>query len=235
MTDSRLCSSCSISDIWDPTSEKFISVLLAWQRNSVLILERWSAAFETFTRARGNILTDNERKGAAVLTILKELRSTSLMLTRTMVDDQRNWDIFIPMFEKITTLAEEVVELDSRANAGRPTFTIDMCLVAPVFGVSCRCRDPLIRRRAITLLRTCGRTEGVWNGFLTSKVAQRVLEIEEAGLSDVRTCEDIPDWARISGVTPVFDPVGRKATLTYSRPGKGLDLTKETIEEVIEW
>jgi hypothetical protein len=70
---------------------------------------------------------------------------------------------------------------------------------------------------------------------LTSKVAQRVLEIEEAGLGEVKSCEDVPDWARISNVSPLFDPVGRKATLTYSRPESSENYTRQTIEEVIEW
>lgn len=216
-------------------NENLPSVFLAWQKNSVVILAKWSAAVDAFICGRGDHLTETERKGAAVLNILKELGSTSVMLTRTMVDDQSNWDMFTPLFEKIVSLAESIMELDIKSNGGRPTFCIDMALVGPVFEVSCRCRDPLIRRRAIALLRTCGRTEGVWNAFLSSKVAQRVLEIEEAGLADVKTCEDVPDWARISDVTPVFDPVARKATLTYSRPQSRHEITRKTIEEVIEW
>lgn len=70
---------------------------------------------------------------------------------------------------------------------------------------------------------------------MTSKVAQRVVEIEEAGLVDVKSCEDVPDWARISNVSPLFDPVGRKATLTYSRPESAHDNIRQTVEEVIEW
>ena len=100
--------------------------------------------------------------------------------------------------------------------------------------VSCRCRDPIIRRRAISILQNCGRTEGVWDYFLTSKVAQRVLDIEEAGLQNVRSCEDVPGWARISNVSTVFVPIERRVTLTYSRPGSEHDLTRQTIEEVIE-
>ena len=101
--------------------------------------------------------------------------------------------------------------------------------------ISCRCRDPIIRRRAISILGKCGRTEGLWNAFSASKVAQRVLDIEEAGLQNVRSCEDVPGWARISNVLPVFDPIERRATLTYSRPGIEHDLTRQIIEEVIEW
>jgi hypothetical protein len=38
------------------------------------------------------------------------------------------------------------------------------------FQVSCRCRDPVIRRRAISILRNCGRTEGAWDAFSASKL-----------------------------------------------------------------
>ncbi|KAE9371928.1 hypothetical protein N431DRAFT_492197 [Stipitochalara longipes BDJ] len=219
----------------DRTSEQFPKVYLAWQKSSIDVLERWSAAFDAFVSSRGDEMTDDEKKGVAVLAIIKELGSTSVMLTRTMVDDQRNWDVFSPIFEKIVCLAEDIVRLDFKSNGGRPTFCIDLAIVSPIFEVCCRCRHPLIRRRAISLLRTCGRTEGVWNAFLTSKVAQRVLDIEEAGITDVKTCEDIPDWARISNVDTAFDPVARKATLTYSRPQSSSKIIRKTISEVIEW
>jgi hypothetical protein len=123
------------------------------------------------------------------------------------VGDQRNWDVFCPIFQIIVAVAQDIMELDLKSTAGKPTFCIDMALVGPlfevsssskfiylvrrfrvllcvvpqwrctdsnIFQVSCGCRDPIIRRRAISILRNCGRTEGVWNAFLTSKVAQRV-------------------------------------------------------------
>jgi hypothetical protein len=128
--------SYAISDVWDPTSEKLPAILEAWQKKSISILERWSSAFDAYLLSQGDNMTDNEKKGAAVLCILKELGSTSMMVTRTMVDDQRNWDVFYPMFQKIVTLAEDIVELDLKSTAGRPTFCIDMALVAPLFEVS---------------------------------------------------------------------------------------------------
>lgn len=93
----------------------------------------------------------------------------------------------------------------------------------------------MVRRRAISILRKCGRTEGVWNAFSTSKVAQRVVAIEEEGLRNVTSCEDVPGWARISNVSPVFDPIERRATLTYRRAGSTHDPTGRFIEEVIDW
>jgi len=75
----------------------------------------------------------------------------------------------------------------------------------------------------------------MWNAFSASKVAQRVLDIEEAGLQNVRSCEDVPGWVRVSNVAPNFDPIERRATLTYSRPGLDYGLNSQMIEEVVEW
>ena len=132
--------SFSASDVWDPTSEKLLAVPQAgtWQNKSTSILARWSSAYDAYLDIQGESLTDKKRKGTAVLRILKELGSTATMLTRTMVDDQRNWDVFCPMFRKIVSLAEDIVELDLNPNspAGQPTFCIDMALVRPLFEVS---------------------------------------------------------------------------------------------------
>ncbi|KAE9374871.1 hypothetical protein N431DRAFT_336663 [Stipitochalara longipes BDJ] len=232
--------SYSTSDGGDSMSEKFPAApeAGAWEKKSMSILARWSSAYHVYLNIRGDNLTDIKRKGTAALGILKELGSTAMMLIRTMVDDQRNWDVFCPMFQKIVSLAEDIVELDLKSTVERVErhpFCIDMALVRPLFEVSCRCRDPVIRRRAISILQKCGRIEGVWNAFSASKIAQRVLDIEEAGLQNVRSCEDVPGWARISNVSTVFDPIEQRATLTYSGPGSEHDLTRQTVEEVIEW
>lgn len=128
----------SASDIWNPTSEKISAVpeAGAWQKKSRSILARWSSAYDAYLNIRGDNLTDMKRKGTAVLCILKELGSTAMMLTRTMVDDERDWDVFCPMFRKIVALADDIVELDLKSTAGRPTYCIDMALIGPLFEVS---------------------------------------------------------------------------------------------------
>lgn len=128
----------STDDVWDPLSGKLCTVPLAgaWQKKSISILARWSSAYDAYLNIQGENLTDRKRKGTAVLRILKELGSTAMMLTKTMVDDQRNWDAFCSMFQKIVSLAEDIVEVDQKATAGRPTFCIDMALIGPLFAVS---------------------------------------------------------------------------------------------------
>ncbi|KAL7916611.1 hypothetical protein GGI35DRAFT_46909 [Trichoderma velutinum] len=229
--------SYSTSDVWDPISGKSSAApqIEAWQQKSRSMLARWSSAYDVYLNIRGGNLTNEKRKGAAGLRILKELGSLAAMLMQTKVDDERNWDIFCPIFQNVVSLTEDIVELDSKLPAERNPYCIDMALIGPLFQISCRCRNPIIRRRAISILRTCGRIEGVWDAFSTSQVAQRVLEIEEAGLQSVRRCEDIPSWARISNVVPVFDPAGRRATLTYNRLDNEYSKTILSKVDIIEW
>ncbi|TVY16679.1 hypothetical protein LARI1_G006301 [Lachnellula arida] len=229
--------SYSTNSRWDPTNEQLPAVPQAgaWQKKSTSILARWSSAYDAYLDIRGDNLTEEKRKGTATLRILRELGSTAMMLTRTKVDDQMDWDVFCPMFRKIVSLAEDILKLDLKPTEGTPTYCMEMSLVRPLFEVTCRCRDPNIRRRAISLLRNSRREEGVWHAFPTSRVAQRVLDIEEAGLLDVRCCEDVLGWARISDVEPVFDHGGRRATLTYSRLGSEHGLDREMVGEVVEW
>ncbi|TVY42072.1 hypothetical protein LSUB1_G001848 [Lachnellula subtilissima] len=229
--------SYSTNNRWDPTNEKLpvVPQVGLWQKKSISILARWSSAYDAYLDIRGDNLTHQKRKGAAALRILKELGSTAMTLARTKVDDQMDWDVFCSMFRKIVSLAEDIIKLDLNPTARTPTNCVNMALVRPLFEVSCRCRDPIIRRRAISLLQKSRREEGVWHAFPTSKVAQRVLDIEEAGLQNVRSYEDVPGWARISNVSPIFYPNEQRVTLTYSWLGMGHDLTSQTIEKVVEW
>jgi hypothetical protein len=138
------------------------------------------------------------------------------------------------MYNRIISLAADVVEPDNSENV-KPSFTIDLGVIGPLFEVISRCRDPVIRRRGISLLKSGYRQEGVWNSFLVAKVAERLVEIEEEGLGEVKSCKDVPDWARISDVHPEFDPVGRRATLTYGRCGGKSNYQRRIIQEVVEW
>ncbi|KFY02918.1 hypothetical protein V490_00366 [Pseudogymnoascus sp. VKM F-3557] len=227
----------STSDVWDPMSEKLPAIppATAWQKKSFGILARWSSAYDAYLNIQGENLTDRKRKGTAVLRILKELGTTAMILTKAAVyNDEMKWDVFCPMFQKIVSLADDIVEADQKPTAGRPAFCMDMALIRPLFAVSCRCRDPIIRRRAISVLQNYDRTEGGWNSFATYKAAQRVMDIEEAGLQDLRSCDDVQEWARISNVSLVFHLTERRATLAYSGPRDEYDQTRQ-MAEVIEW
>ena len=67
-----------------------------------------------------------------------------------------------------------------------------------VFLVAIRCRDPFIRRRAITLLLRERRREGVWDSFAAARVAAEIVNLEE-GLTGDLNLQEVE-----SGVTQPF-------------------------------
>ncbi|PVI06225.1 hypothetical protein DM02DRAFT_610185 [Periconia macrospinosa] len=65
----------------------------------------------------------------------------------------------------------------SRPASFSPSF--ELSPIVPLFVASVRCRDPIIRRRAIALLLNCRRREGVWDSFGAGLVALQVVKTEE--------------------------------------------------------
>ncbi|PWY76101.1 hypothetical protein BO94DRAFT_627174 [Aspergillus sclerotioniger CBS 115572] len=62
-----------------------------------------------------------------------------------------------------------------------PTFSLETGIVEPLFWVGTRCREPLLRRRALDLMRRYPRREGICEGMLASYIVEKVIEIEENG------------------------------------------------------
>ena len=94
------------------------------------------------------------------------------------------WDRFTARYEHIVELASLIVEPnpDGNTQKQRPEFSQDMNTVGPLYAVAHRCRDPVIRRKAVAILYAAPRQEGVWDSMLTARVAEKVISIEEEGL-----------------------------------------------------
>jgi hypothetical protein len=207
--------------------------LKEWRNQALVRLNEWGSKLELFLENRGASLSDWEKKGVKVLQIHRLLAWTTLSVNPR--NNQTGWDEFRPVFEEIVNLAAAIVEVDNPASDRTALFSADMGITGPLYDVVARCRHPVTRRKAIAVLKHGVRQEGIWNSFLTAKIAERVMEIEEQGCGEVKEEADIPDWARISNVSPVFDAVARRATLTYSRPDSRFDFVRKTVEEIIEW
>jgi hypothetical protein len=65
--------------------------------------------------------------------------------------------------------------------------------------------------------------------------------IEEQGLADeqglgiVLRCADVPEWARITDVLPMFVSGERRATVRFTRAHMREGMGRREWEEVIEW
>lgn len=64
--------------------------------------------------------------------------------------------------------------------------------------VGTRCRDPFIRREAITVLRSFHRTEDQWDSFLVTDITEFITKLEVRATSEpVESSADVPTSARV--------------------------------------
>jgi hypothetical protein len=154
-------------------------------------------------------------------------------------DDQELWDLYMHNCEEVVRLAESVVKHAEIPDHGQEVtthqFTLDFGVVGPLYDTARICRDPIIRRKAIYLLRAYPRREGLWDSLLAARSAERQMELEEAAVPEVRVAADIPGWGRISSAVPTFHPGQRWASVVYTRQQPVDGSEPESFHEVIEW
>ena len=203
------------------------------------VLPRWSSAFDGFLESVGADTSARDQRAIAILKIRRIKMSISIDIahraraivhdaktlrdqyTASYFEDQMLWDEYNDDYEKVIELAQEVARRTPNAPIfiGQQSylFTLDFGIVAPLYDLARVCRDPIIRRKAIELLRSNPCRDGLWDGQLAARAAKLQMELEESAVPEVKTAADIPTWARISCVVPSFRPGDRYAVVQFTR------------------
>ncbi|KAI9808183.1 MAG: hypothetical protein M1825_004640 [Sarcosagium campestre] len=204
-------------------------------------LDKWSRALEGYVHRAGPELQNPKAQRAIQLLKMHE-RTLQVDLSIDVASKAANethYDLFTPELDEVLSLAEAVIEKSiepvDRYSSTRQTasFTLDAGIISPLFVIAGTCRDPRIRRKAIRLMRSSPRKEGVWDGMLAARVAERIVSLEEGGLGQVCSCRDVPEWARLSDVDVKFNAEGRRTFMTYSRRRSPNDYVRDRFEEWI--
>ena len=87
-----------------------------------------------------------------------------------------------------------------------------------LYYVASNCREPSIRREAISLLMDHPRREAGLDSRTSGKIAEAKMRIEERHLGEVKTASDIPASARVRLCDARFDKVMDHVVLRYLRP-----------------
>jgi cholestenol Delta-isomerase len=118
---------------------------------------------------------------SAMLLTLKLYHATIRSILRAGIDGpETRWDDCIPHFERITFISAAIIRLTKT-----PTqlfVSLEPGIVIPLYASATRCRHPLIRRRAVALLRLANRQEGMWTSVGAAAVAEKIIMIEEENL-----------------------------------------------------
>lgn len=102
-------------------------------------------------------------------------------LHRCTATNETITDADIPLYTHAVSLAETLPP-PPNSTSHNGTFLFDMEIVSPIYLVAVKCRHPLIRRRAIAVLRRNVRREGLWDSMKAAAIAERIMEMEEEGM-----------------------------------------------------
>lgn len=171
-------------------------------------IQAWSDAYEHILASRMAPGISSQEKAAIAVLKMAQMMSQILFLM-TFSHSEMQFDAFNPMFRGIVALALEVVgDEERRAMAKRcpdprfcnhpydqwtemygykeyaarhikPSFSADLGIVPSLFVVATKCRDPVIRRQAIQLLKSSSRREGMWDSELAARIGIWIAEVEE--------------------------------------------------------
>ncbi|KAJ5655263.1 hypothetical protein N7507_007213 [Penicillium longicatenatum] len=101
-----------------------------------------------------------------------------------------------PHWEAMVSSAEEVLRLNSDMESNDSPLTglffIEAEIVPMMYYTAIKCRDPWIQRRAISVLSRHPKREGFFNATLYRKVAEKIVELEEAPLASLGIKQRVP-------------------------------------------
>lgn len=169
-------------------------------------IARWRDAFDTLIRrSRHRQDMDFQRTGMGIW-VHSEMAK---ILPRTLGSaTELVYDQFEESFAHIVSRSRIALDMDHKdpQRRGRKTvFQFELGVIPALYFIASRCRNPSLRRQAIDLLIKSGHREGIWNGTIAGRIAERLTLIEEHGLPCIRGSMDIPEDRRVRLLSTDFD------------------------------
>lgn len=189
----------------------------------------WKDRFDKFLHRSTSKFSRHEQSFIDVLII--NHRSDYIEAATCIQAEALAFDEFDDEFDEIVTLAANVIR--SRRQSNVLEFRLDIGIICPLYCTAVRCREPWIRQRAMSLLRSIRFQEGVWNAAAQANIAQisidRELTFDGHSIPSQRPLE----FARVHSVgCEIFDPLKRVAEVHLTQKLNGLD---EPWHDHVEW
>ncbi|KAF7904949.1 uncharacterized protein EAF01_005471 [Botrytis porri] len=196
---------------------------------------KYSHELQAFIEAKGSSFTPKEDIAVAVLQLHSLDNHISCYIQYLPPTHRLHWSEFMPQFQRMIMLGEKIIAyILSDRSCGESTisFNLDMGVIIPLYNLVRHCKDPIIRRRVISLLRSFKRQEGLWNSLLVANALDRIVEIEESGWSEV---DAYSEQTRPLSVDPILELDSNGGRLVYTRQGRDINSQIKVVEEMFTW
>ena len=160
-------------------------------------IQQWHEAFQP--------LLESESVNVRGATLLK----CSILLDRIWMaryGGPRNecaFDDHIADFKDIIKGMEMVVANNDPTGLSKidPILSVDYAMIPTLYFTANKCRDRLLRRRAIELLKLCPRREGFYDSMELARVSEFIVEVEEKALPPLPSTHRPPETTRVQDYT----------------------------------
>ena len=203
---------------------------LALQRG----FDAWHSTFDRFLMTKEGQASDKK----AALTIRIDYY---VSLTWTLAFTKRretDFDQWVGHFTLIVSLARELLSLDPRSSSDGRTlpFSLEHGVVRALQWTATRCRDPIVRRQAITLLSAHPRKEGFWDWRRSIRISEFVLAWEESQLGSLSVEQRVPpDHCRIYSMAFTDDMIAKTTCMHCINRPSGLQELPHHWAQVLSW
>lgn len=166
------------------------------ERDSVSTsLDQWNKAFRPILLKIQASQNTASRAYLSVCFLQTTLVAFETILATTSAKKEIIYDRFTEQFRRIVSSCRHALEIDREIrtlDSIRAQFSIGWIMM--LYYVATRCRDSLIRRDAIAILREFPSKNGIWDSLQAAKAAEWIANIEEKGSAGIIP---IPEAARV--------------------------------------
>ncbi len=195
---------------------------------------KWRKSFTALLNRPGMKMNCREQQGINVLLIQQKVNTVTIAMC--LYAEETIFDEFDAVFDEIVTLAGYVLHRVSSVDSEIFTFCLDTGIVPPLYFTAMKCRCPCIRQRAISLLYSMPCQEGVWNGVVMAKIAERLKAIEEDVLIESSSKSDrVPEFWRVHSADIDIDLEQQRAKVMFRQRLNGMDGEWDDREELVTW
>ena len=190
-------------------------------------LTQYNLAFAKFRR---NAVHSDEKQRRAFASVEIMRLAVHIIHGAGQRRSEMAFDLYLSHFRQMIELAKST--LIGRGLEYGPCMDIE-CL--PSLYLAARsCRDPILRREAIVLLRVSEKQEGVWDGRMLARLTEYMMNLEEIDLTEVRSSGDVPVTSRLKIQKAVINSASRTIEASFAR-GQSLTAHQEVIECSIDF
>lgn len=220
--------------------------LAAFERQRMLSrCERWSKAVTNMVAEKFTDFSPQELRAAQLMKMLATLGI--VVLQNCGPTSEIAFDQYTEQYKRVVDLAETVVKddadakrfgLEDRVYGDRkilPRFQMDMGIIIALFETLWKCRDPVIRRRAIAVLEDNPWQEGLWDGSLVARCGHLLVGLEEGPNGRNMVDGVVPESVRVSEVDVRFHLEDRRGYIKMRQPLAGPGGTPVYTNHVITW